>query len=405
LSPGRLRYDERRHVEVKTAAAGIVRLILVKPGDRVKAGDSLAVITSAEVGQSRAELLRLSAERDLALQRMERTRAIGEGLNTLVDQIDREAEPRRVADEVDGVALGEYRSTILSAYAEFRLAESLQRTGEASAASGALSGRQLEQRRVDYVATRATLQSAIEEAQFNAAMATREAENRVADAERRVAINAQFVAALQGAAGASSDSPSSDLSELRLLSPIAGTVESQRFAASERIASGDALFVVADTSQLWVQADIREQEWGALQLESGQTVTVTGPTIEERALPAKVHYVGRQVSSSTNAASLVATVDNAQGMLRPGQFVQVRVPVAPARDALAVPESAIVTHEGQAFVFIQESPAAYRRINVTRGVEADGRVEILSGLREGAIVVTNGAFQLKSELLIGQLAD
>ncbi len=77
----------------------------------------------------------------------------------------------------------------------------------------------------------------------------------------------------------------------------------------------------------------------------------------------------------------------------------------PAHDALAVPESAIVTHEGQAFVFVQESPATYRRINVTTGVKADGNVEILTGLKEGAILVTGGAFQLKSELLIGQLAE
>jgi cobalt-zinc-cadmium efflux system membrane fusion protein len=165
------------------------------------------------------------------------------------------------------------------------------------------------------------------------------------------------------------------------------------------------LFVVADTSQLWVQADIREQEWGALQLEPGQTVTVTGPTIGEKPLTAKVHYVGREVSSSTNAVAIVATIDNAQGKLRPGQFVQVRVPVAAVREVLAVPESSIVTHEGQAFVFVQESPNTFRRANVITGVAADGHVEILDGLDGGAILVTSGAFPLKSELLLGQLAE
>jgi multidrug efflux pump subunit AcrA (membrane-fusion protein) len=165
------------------------------------------------------------------------------------------------------------------------------------------------------------------------------------------------------------------------------------------------LFIVADTSQLWVQADIREQEWGALQLEPGQSLAVTGPTIGDEPLPAKVHYVGREVSSTTNAASIVATIDNPRGRLRPGQFVQVRVPVAAAREALAIPETAVVTHEGRRFVFIQDSPSAFRRVDVATGVAADGLVEVRDGLREGESLVTDGAFTLKSELLIGQLAE
>jgi cobalt-zinc-cadmium efflux system membrane fusion protein len=405
LAPGRLRYDERRHVEVKTAAAGIVRQIHVKPGDRVEAGELLAVVTSAEVGEMRSELLRLSAERDLARKRLERSRSIRDGLNRLVSQIEDETDPKQAADQVEGIALGEYRSVLLSAYSAFRLAETMQRGGEASAASGAISGRELEQRRGQYVAAQAALQSEVEQALFNATMATLEAENRVADAERRVAISAQFVNALQGLAAASPDVSSPDLSELKLRAPISGTIEVQRFAVSERIEPGDGLFIVADTSQLWVQADIREQEWGALQLAPGQSVAVTGPTIGDAPLTAKVHYVGRKVSSSTNAASIVATIDNPQGRLRPGQFVHVRVPVAAEREALAVPESAVVTHDGQEFVFAQESPSTFRRVNVSTGVVADGRVEVLDGLREGDTVVTGGAFKLKSELLIGQLAE
>lgn len=405
LTPARLRYDERRHVEVKTAAAGIVKEILVKPGDRVEAGDLLAVVISAEVGEKRAELLRLTAERDLAIRTLDRYRAIHEGLKQLVSQIEQAADPRQAADKVESTALGEYRATLLSAYGTFRLAETMQRSGEASAPSGALSGHQLQQRRLDLVAARAALRSAVEQAQFDAETTTLEAEDRVADAERRVAISAQFVAELQGVAGAPADARVSDLSELRLLAPIGGTVELQRIAATERIARGDGLFVVADTSQLWVQADIREQEWGALELVPGQTVVVTGPTIGDRSLTAHVHYVGREVSSSTNAASIVATIDNRDGNLRPGQYVQVRVPVAAARDALAVPESAVVTHEGQNFVFVQETPTSYRRVNVTTGVAADGKVEVLEGLRAGESLVTSGAFQLKSELLLGEMAE
>ena len=227
VAPGRLRYDERRHVEVKTAAAGIIRQILVKPGDRVEAGDLLAVVTSAEVGQIRADLMRLTAVRDLAVKRLERARAIEEGVNRLVDQIASEVDPREAANQVEKNDLGEYRAPLLSAYAAWRLAEALYRNGEV--AGGSLSGRQLEERRSEYVAAQGALRAAIEQAVFNTELASLEAENRVADAERRVAISAQYAAALQGAAAVAADSSPSELSELRLLAPIAGTIELQRF--------------------------------------------------------------------------------------------------------------------------------------------------------------------------------
>ena len=68
-APGRVRYDDRRHVEVKSAAAGIVREVLVKPGDRVEVGTALAVVTSAEVGEARADLL--ESDRDTRHRREE----------------------------------------------------------------------------------------------------------------------------------------------------------------------------------------------------------------------------------------------------------------------------------------------------------------------------------------------
>ena len=61
--------------------------------------------------------------------------------------------------------------------------------------------------------------------------------------------------------------------------------------------------------------------------EPSTSRTVTGPTIGDELLIAKVHYVGREVSTATNAAAIVATFDNPCGTLRARKFVQVRVPV------------------------------------------------------------------------------
>ncbi|MEZ6065805.1 MAG: efflux RND transporter periplasmic adaptor subunit [Planctomycetaceae bacterium] len=67
-APGRLAYDDRRHVEVKSATSGVLVDIRVKPGDRVAAGAVVAVISSPEIGTARADVLEREADWKLALE-------------------------------------------------------------------------------------------------------------------------------------------------------------------------------------------------------------------------------------------------------------------------------------------------------------------------------------------------
>jgi cobalt-zinc-cadmium efflux system membrane fusion protein len=96
----------------------------------------------------------------------------------------------------------------------------------------------------------------------------------------------------------------------------------------------------------------------------------------------------------------VAVIDNTPGLLRPGQYVSVRLPLGAPRQSPAVPETALVEHEGKRFVFVSSEEHRYHRRDVRTGIEADGWVEIVEGLSPGEQVVTQGAFYLKSELLL-----
>jgi cobalt-zinc-cadmium efflux system membrane fusion protein len=149
-----------------------------------------------------------------------------------------------------------------------------------------------------------------------------------------------------------------------------------------------------------VEADIRESEWGALQLEQGHIISVSAPTLGAMPISAEILYVGREVSVETNAVPIVATIANPRGVLRPGQFVQVRLPIAEPRTVVAVPESAVIEHEGQRFLFVAETPTRFRRVNIQTGDSSGEWVEVKEGLSDGSQVVTKGAFELKSELLL-----
>jgi cobalt-zinc-cadmium efflux system membrane fusion protein len=69
------------------------------------------------------------------------------------------------------------------------------------------------------------------------------------------------------------------------------------------------------------------------------------------------------------------------------------------RQVLVVPRAAVQTVDGKPSVFVAEADGRFRPRTVTLGGEADGLVEIASGVRAGDSVAVAGSFALKSELL------
>jgi multidrug efflux pump subunit AcrA (membrane-fusion protein) len=118
-----------------------------------------------------------------------------------------------------------------------------------------------------------------------------------------------------------------------------------------------------------------------------------------------VKFTEGVVSTETRAVTLVGELDNRERLYRPGMFVWVSVAVTLPRRVLAAPASAVMRHELGAFVFVAEGADTFRRANVTLGLETPEYVEITSGLQEGQSVVDQGAFYLKSELLLEHEAE
>ncbi len=412
--PGRLKYDDRRHVEVRTATPGIITDVCVNPGDQVKAGDVLIELSSSEVGNARADVLQRTSELKLAAENRDWEKEICDGLAKLSEAIRERVPIDRIKQDFKSVTLGKNREQLLSAYSDVLLAESLVNAVQENAKSGVVPGRIVEERINNRDNAEATLLTALESLTFTAKVSLRHAETQADDLERRLSISQQAVQTLLGHSAADETSAATNgtgtsvgreeipdsLSLVQLRAPFAGTIERRQFSPSERVAVGDGLLTLADTSTLWVSADLREREWNALVLKPGDEIRVEPSTPGARPLAARVHFVGREVDPSTNAIPLVAVIDNADGHLRPGMFVQVAVPLAESREALTVPESSVLEHDHQTFVFSPDGDAGFRRINIILGLRVDGVVEVISGLSAGEQVVATGGFYLKSEMLL-----
>ncbi|MFN9826640.1 MAG: efflux RND transporter periplasmic adaptor subunit [Planctomyces sp.] len=405
LVPGRIQYDDRRHVVVRSATAGIVVRLLVRPGQQVQRGEVLLEVNSSEVGDARADVLQRTSELQVAQESSKWARETCEGLAALSQSIRQRASIDSIRQQFRSVVLGKSREVLLSTYSELLLAEVQWKTAEENAKAGVIPGRVVIEKRQAYDQLEETLTSQLEERSFEARQLQLQTESRQQDAERRLRIARQHVRTLLGSAedeavSAEAGESESALSVIQLRAPFAGSVEQLNISSTERVEASAPLLTLADTTTLWVAADLRQREWRALQLQPGDKVRVIPAVEGMEPREATIHFAGREVDPTTNAVPLVSVIDNADGRLRPGMFVRVAIPVAAPRTTLTVPESSLLEQDRQPCVVVPAGESLYERVDVLPGLRTVGRVERVAGLREGDRVVAEGAFFLKSELLL-----
>jgi RND family efflux transporter MFP subunit len=164
-----------------------------------------------------------------------------------------------------------------------------------------------------------------------------------------------------------------------------------------------ALFEIADLSTVWAVADVYEKDLGKVEEEG--SVEVRTDAYPDTAFPGRIELIEPALDEESRTAHVRVALDNRSGRLRPGMFVTVAIPLRGAAElhALAVPAEAVQKISGMPAVFVEGEPGRYELRPVETGLEAHGTVEIRHGLEEGELVVVQGAFVLKSELLKGTI--
>ncbi len=402
--PARFAYNDKRHVALRAPTDGVLQSVLVQPGDAVTAGQPVAVLRSPAIGVARSAVLTQESNVELADKVYRRQAGLYENVTELARRIRGGASVDSIQRDVDGKSLGDYGSSLLTAYSQSLLARNLSQSIQSVGDSGAISGRVMRERETQREQAEASLDSTIDQSLFQTEQASAKAKADLEQAERELRIAQQTLGTLIAALPRASDgldvSPNEpDVSKLTVTSPIAGTIESKTFSATERVSAGDEIVVIADTSYLWVEADIRSRDWNSIHVTAGDQVSVTTPSVNLLAQPATVLYLGRQVDPSSGAIPLVASIENKGGHFRPGLFAHMRVPTQTLSQVISVPESAVLDLGGQDSVFV-EREAGFVSIAVDVGSRSEGRIEIRGGLSVGDSVVVAGAFTLKSELLL-----
>jgi len=182
--------------------------------------------------------------------------------------------------------------------------------------------------------------------------------------------------------------------ELVMRAPIAGTVVQKLVLPSQFIQAGaTAAFVISNTSTVWVQGHIYDKDL---------TTVHVGDTAEERSasFPQVFHgvvaYIGDLIDPATRTTPVRIVTQNTDGLLKKDLFVDVVIHGRATREVLVVPTAAVLYDEQNLpFVYVQVSPGRFAQRTVTIGGQQDDTTEVVTGLKEGEVVVSQGSVFLQ----------
>lgn len=175
----------------------------------------------------------------------------------------------------------------------------------------------------------------------------------------------------------------------------------ERFASpGDQVDGGQEIMLVSDISEVWINADIKETNSSILSLQNREIpCEVTVPGAEGKKLPGILEAVSGKMDEATRSIRARISVKNPDGVLRPGMFVTVVVMTQAEVDVLAVPENAVLSDEGRNFVFVHKEDDYWIRRPVEAGASYEGFTEIRQGLSKDQVVIADGSFLLKSDVL------
>ncbi len=185
---------------------------------------------------------------------------------------------------------------------------------------------------------------------------------------------------------------------LTVTSPADGVVAEIMSEALEGmyVKPGMDLYKIADLSTIWVHADVYESDmpW----VRDGQPATVTFRQDPGREIRGKVLFLYPEVSRETRTLKVCVEVANPDRRLRPGMYADVVIQGPVVRDAVVIPESAVIRSGQRNIVFVRLGEGRFQPREVELGVRGGrDRVQVLAGVTSGEQVVTQSQFMLDSE--------
>ena len=348
---GQITYDQTRFASLSSRLPGTVWHVEKNVGDRVRAGEVLALVDAAEVGRAKTELIQALAQEELQ---------------------------KKIVNRLDGLS-----------------------------SQGIVPGRQSQTAQTEYVQARARLLSA-QQALGNLGLAVNVEQLRGLP-EEKLAERLRLLGLPDGhVQHFSPDETTANL--LPVKAPMDGIIVARQVVAGEVVDTSRVLFQLADTSRMWLTLNIPVGDAGKLAL--GQPVRFQPDGIADE-VSGKLVWISTTADQRTRMVAVRAELPNPKGQLRNETFGAGRIVLREAQDAIVVPNEAIHWEGCCHVVFVRdkgffdkpESPKVFHIRTVRPGARSEKSTEILAGVLPGEVVATKGSDVLRAELLKNSLGE
>jgi RND family efflux transporter MFP subunit len=178
-----------------------------------------------------------------------------------------------------------------------------------------------------------------------------------------------------------------ELSRTRIEAPFSGYITERTVEIGQTVRNLDPLFRLGAFSPLF--ADVHYSEREAIQIQPGQTATVSLGSAQTEQIQGKVLRISPIVDDATGTVKVTVELPLSDQSFKPGAFVRVDIQTDTRLEALLIPKRALLEEDGQDYVFVVDAEEAQRR-KVTLGYSSDQEVEIRQGVSVGERVVVAG---------------
>ncbi|MBW4646280.1 MAG: efflux RND transporter periplasmic adaptor subunit [Goleter apudmare HA4340-LM2] len=373
---GQIEILPSKKVEITTPIAGAkVVELLVEPGNLVKQNQPVAVVSSIDLVSLRVESQEKLAQSQADLQQ------------ALADL--KLAQQNR--DRYQQIAAAE----IAQAQTQVAFAQEKYNKDQQLAEAGALPQRNVLESQTQLAEARATL------AKANSRREVIAAENQLQRAQAAVDVAKSRISL-------SNNTYNTRLQQLGIrgnskglvtvTSPISGKVADREVTLGQTFEdAGGKLMTVVNDSRVFATANIYEKDLD--KIRTGQQVRLKVASLGERTFTGRITVINSVVSGDTRVVPVKAEINNPGGVLKPGMFAELEVLTdQTSSPVISIHSTAIVEANNKKIVYLKNGNA-YQAVEVSLGQTSGDMVEVLTGLFEGDMIVTQRAPQLYAQSL------
>jgi membrane fusion protein, multidrug efflux system len=180
--------------------------------------------------------------------------------------------------------------------------------------------------------------------------------------------------------------------------PISGVIQTRTVQTGQYVQTGTVLATLVRRDPPLLRFRVPERD--AARIKPGQMARFKVRE-DSREFAAKVVHVAESADATSRLVDITANIDDpSDKSLRPGSFAEISVPVASASQAPVIPVASVRPSERGFLAYVVEGDKAVERILTLGMRSADGRVEVLSGLSGGEMLVVRGAEALSNGAMV-----